>query len=563
MYKGGKRKKHRTHKEPNPTAKDGTPSALIVRRGKVVRTAVQLVKDLRRLMLPNTAPRLKERRANSLRDFVAIAGQFHLTHVLLLSQTGANVNLRVTRMPQGPTLTFRVKSYTLARQVKASQKTPVEIVAAYEHAPLLVLHGFASAGSAAPPSGAGISQADALKMTMITLQAMFPSLDPATVKLADCRRVVLVHYDKETGLLELRHYIIRAAPVGLSRAMKKVVTGRKIPDLGGLKDISEFITGVAAAAVTSDSEFEDDAAKVTLPSDYAGKGNMASRQSAVKLTEIGPRMSLQLMKIEEGVCEGEVLYHSLVTKTRAQVEALRKAAAERIRLKAIRKAQQEGNVKRKQAAEDAKKAEKAARKQAKQDAALTAAAAGKLGDDDDDEGEEEADEGDAALDEDVDGAAVPAEEEDNDDAMDEDDDDEEDMHAAGDDFEVEGEDGDDADAADTAAADADDHDEDDDDEDDDDDGEDAEDAPAAAPVALQPKEVRAGKRDRGVRFAEVEAKPRREDAGAARGSARGRGAARGGARGGRGGARGGRGGARGGMRGGMRGGRGAAGGRRR
>ena len=40
-----------------------------------------------------------------------------------------------------------------------------------------------------------------------------------------------------------------------------------------------------------------------------------------RLTEIGPRMTLQLIKIDEGVCSGEILYHEYVKKSPEEVEA--------------------------------------------------------------------------------------------------------------------------------------------------------------------------------------------------------------------------------------------------
>lgn len=76
---------------------------------------------------------------------------------------------------------------------------------------------------------------------------------------------------------------------------------------------------------------------------------MKSNQSAVRLTEIGPRMTLELVKIEEGLCDGEVLYHSHVSKTAEQVEELRKRTIDKKRLKEERKREQEANVQRKKA----------------------------------------------------------------------------------------------------------------------------------------------------------------------------------------------------------------------
>ncbi len=67
-----------------------------------------LVKDMRKVMSPNTASRLRERKDNSLKDYVNLAGSLKVSHLLLFSQTERNVNLRVARLPHGPTLTLQV-----------------------------------------------------------------------------------------------------------------------------------------------------------------------------------------------------------------------------------------------------------------------------------------------------------------------------------------------------------------------------------------------------------------------------------------------------------------------
>lgn len=51
-----------------------------------------------------------------------------------------------------------------------------------------------------------------------------------------------------------------------------------------------------------ESNFSDHVSQPTL------KG-IHKTQSAVRLQEIGPRMNLQLIKIEEGLCDGAVLFH--------------------------------------------------------------------------------------------------------------------------------------------------------------------------------------------------------------------------------------------------------------
>jgi hypothetical protein len=55
---------------------------------------------------------------------------------------------------------------------------------------------------------------------------------------------------------------------------------------------------VEGDALVSDSEAEDNPKnKLNLPQDYAGRGNTKASRSAIRLKEIGPRLTLQLLKV--------------------------------------------------------------------------------------------------------------------------------------------------------------------------------------------------------------------------------------------------------------------------
>ncbi|XP_028088859.1 peter Pan-like protein isoform X2 [Camellia sinensis] len=82
-----------------------------------------------------------------------------------------------------------------------------------------------------------------------------------------------------------------------------VNTNHQVPDLRSLQDVSDFVT---KAGYGSESE-ADEAATVSLASDL-GRVNRASTKSAVKLQEIGPGLTLHLIKIEEGLCSGGVIF---------------------------------------------------------------------------------------------------------------------------------------------------------------------------------------------------------------------------------------------------------------
>ncbi len=75
-----------------------------------------------------------------------------------------------------------------------------------------------------------------MKLMRTTFQHMFPSITVKTVNLAECRRVVLFHYDKNQDIVELRHYAILATPTGISKSIKKILTN-KVPNLGELQVI--------------------------------------------------------------------------------------------------------------------------------------------------------------------------------------------------------------------------------------------------------------------------------------------------------------------------------------
>ncbi len=357
--RGGKRVKSRTHKKDNVVGatileggvqsaleKELPPRSIVARSSKVIAQVGELVHDLRKLMSPHTASNLKEKRSNRMKDYITVAQQMAVSHILTISQTKSNVVLRIGRIPSGPTLHFRVSEYSLARTVRSQQKRPHENLSVYQNPPLVVLNNF------------GSSEEQSVKLMKVTFQNMFPSINVKTIKLAECRRVVLFQLRKEDGLVEMRHYAVTATPVGIHKNLKKIIAGR-LPNLGEMKDISEFVEGNTGAAYPlSDSEAEDETSHVQLSQKYIGRGNNSNQKSAMKLVELGPRLTLELFKVERGVCEGDVLYHKDVKKSVEEAAQLKARIESSAALKKERRAIQEQNVERKKALLEEKKANK-------------------------------------------------------------------------------------------------------------------------------------------------------------------------------------------------------------
>ena len=252
-------------------------------------------------------------------------------------------------------------------------------------------------------------------------QNLFPPIKVHTMPLSAARRVVLLSYNPVTRTIDFRHYLISIRPVGVSRSVRKIIDGtsgrrraaretsvysaapsdqsgsttasfaalraKGLPDLRNAQDISDYILNHGEMGfLSSASEGESDASggeedpvtgenskQIELAHAYVGRANKrlghstGGEKRAVRLTELGPRMELGLVKIEDGIGDGkgEVLFHEFIHKTPKEAAAIARKAKEKEKLAKSRRAEQEANVKRKKEEKEALKKEKADKKKAK------------------------------------------------------------------------------------------------------------------------------------------------------------------------------------------------------
>uniref|UniRef100_L7MAH0 Putative rna-binding protein n=1 Tax=Rhipicephalus pulchellus TaxID=72859 RepID=L7MAH0_RHIPC len=324
-------KKGSAAEEPEEVSK--APHTFVISRGTLGKNASELMLNFRKVMEPYTASRLQVRRKNVVKDFVSVAGLLHVTHLVVFTKTERAIYMRLARLPRGPTLTFRVENYALARDIISSLKKPVTYTHQFSSHPLLVLNNF---------SGEGMH----FKLMASMFQNMFPSINIHTVKLNTIRRCLLLNYDSTDQTIDFRHYTIKVAPCGINRAVKKLVQS-KVPDLGHLRDISEYVD--QGGLSESEAELDGASNQVVLPQKICSRGNVLNQQSSVRMVELGPRMKLKLVKIEEGLMTGEVMYHAFIQKTPEEIKALRERRLELKKLKEKRKQEQEENKRRKEA----------------------------------------------------------------------------------------------------------------------------------------------------------------------------------------------------------------------
>jgi len=276
--RGKRRQKTRTHViddevEEEKAREAKIPRTFVVKKGNVGPNVTTLMHDIRDVMMPYTARKLRERKGQRVKDFVHIAGPLGVSHLTILTSTKEFTNMRVSRMPRGPTLTFQILEYSLAKMVRASQKRPIDATKLSHDPPLVVLNNFND-------------QDNHVKLASATFQSMFPRINVQTAQPEKCKRVVLLDYDAKSETIEYRHYAISTAATGDNRAVRRLVR-KKIPNLGRARDISEYLTEPLGAG-GSDSEAEEET--VTVPT---ARRPRKGQKCGLKLTEIGPRMKVR------------------------------------------------------------------------------------------------------------------------------------------------------------------------------------------------------------------------------------------------------------------------------
>ncbi|KOS21876.1 Brix domain-containing protein [Escovopsis weberi] len=393
-----RRVKKRTHlgaNNPEPAsaghASARDPKSMVIRigAGEVGSSISQLAADVRKVMEPGTASRLKERRGNRLKDYVVMCGPLGVTHLMLFSRSeSGNTNLRIAAAPRGPTLNFRVEKYSLCRDVQRIQRHPKGVGKEFLTPPLLIMNNFSR-----PNSDAKSKVPKHLESLATTVfQSLFPPINPQTTPLKSTKRVLLLNRevsdeDDGTFIVNFRHYAITTRSTGVSRQVRRInaaeqflstKTSRRsqMPNLGKLEDIADYMIGGHegdgyVSDATSGSEVDTDAevevldgarrkvlsAKARAAAAQAGADEAEEEENverrAVKLVELGPRMRLRLTKVEEGLCSGKVMWHEYVHKTPEEIKELERRWEKRRQEKEARRKEQKANVEKKKAAKKA------------------------------------------------------------------------------------------------------------------------------------------------------------------------------------------------------------------
>jgi ribosome biogenesis protein SSF1/2 len=254
------------------------------------------------------------------------------------------------------------------------------------------MNNFTTSASTANSNGDQPSIPKHLESLVTTMfQSIFPPLNPQTTPLNSIKRVFLLNREPPADpsnnayTVTLRHYAISSKVTGLPKPLRRLnqaagndksdARGNGLPNLGRLEDVSEYLlggeTGDGNYTSASESEPETDAEVEVLAratkkvlnksqkekflaarenGTNKGSGRPDVEKRAIKLTELGPRMRLRLIKVEEGLCGGRIMWHDHVEKSKVEEKELDAKWEQRRKEKEERRRVQKENVSRKRKA---------------------------------------------------------------------------------------------------------------------------------------------------------------------------------------------------------------------
>ncbi|CAH8649823.1 unnamed protein product [Dicrocoelium dendriticum] len=445
-----------------------SPHSFVFSRPGVGPMVKLLSLDVRSIFEPYTATRLKVHRRNVLKDFVAVAGPLHVTHLLqfthpradkraekrarrlarlsnsnadlaIVSTTDNNgqstqipdcdatptdefgkrakdgVYMHLVRVPHGPSLTFSVSEYCLQRDVLTLVRRIFDSHQ-FSTPPLLAMTGFGSLSATADSKKSAQPPPPHLRLIVDMFQNMLPPLNVQKLKLSTVRRVVLISREVDMScppdeqdfndVIYLRHYHIRTENRTISRALRKLSVGCSrskrrrmnlsdpnarpigtgmgpggsgkssgVPSLAKYACIEDFLTKTGMLSDSGLSDALSDMEEVELPRDVRLPDSIdqthgstkkrkfvpshglrhlgTARTATVRLTEIGPRLTLKLIKIEEGLNSGAVLYHRWQRRTPLEIAKQAERLRQREAIRAARRAEHEARRTANEAAREA------------------------------------------------------------------------------------------------------------------------------------------------------------------------------------------------------------------
>ena len=294
---------------------------------------------MRLVMYPYTFINLKESSKNNIKDFLSLVDIYGLSHMMMFTNTEKHSYLHFAKMPKGPTITFVIDKYCLSSDIFShTVKDQKPLTKNFAQIPLLIMNGF---------NNTKIPEEYETPMKIISMmfKSFFPPVDIGEVQMKKFKRVVLINLQlnsKNIPVLEFRHYDIDIQKYSVKKTISNLINNLgKTKDLSNFNNISDYILKHSGYSSCSDNEEEGQC-------EIINEKNKTNEKTQIKLKEIGPRLNLSIFKIQEGFFKGNVVFHSLIKKSKKEIYEILSEKKNKEKEKKERQKIQDKNVKDKE-----------------------------------------------------------------------------------------------------------------------------------------------------------------------------------------------------------------------
>ena len=226
---------------------DEVPKSIVLRKNVLTKSGKLLEKDLRQLMYPFTAMKLKESVKLKLKDIQHAATNFGAKNILYLTGVEDRMYLKCLRFNKGPTFTFKINSFSLSNDLQNLLPRNKPVNFRDLGVPMVITKGFGSENG---------SEQNHLTLMNSLFRNFFPGIDHfKNLSASTFKRAVMFYFNKELGVVEVRNYYIRRTFTGVAKNIKKIINNNTIPNFENMNDIADLFVDNDAAFSDSDIDF--------------------------------------------------------------------------------------------------------------------------------------------------------------------------------------------------------------------------------------------------------------------------------------------------------------------
>lgn len=160
--------------------KQDFPFSFVLNRGISCTNTINLTKDVRRMLEPYTATKLRELHNNgTIEDFVKASQAYDLSRLFIFDKCENELALKIAKLPNGPTLSFKVEDFTPAFAIDDSYNSDA-YRGVFCTTALVILNNCISSEN---NNNKDKEKDNHMRMVVSTFQNMFPTFGEATVSI--------------------------------------------------------------------------------------------------------------------------------------------------------------------------------------------------------------------------------------------------------------------------------------------------------------------------------------------------------------------------------------------